>query len=250
MRLLKRAVKTRRGGGRAARGKAAAAQAAAAPAIIHLKIDTDAMTPTMTLTKIREQALARVERAYPFRPSGVFMTVAYGIPYFEGLPGGFSGSLVRAHMPNLAAEPERPALEEAVPGPTDVSPENPGITKQRFNVPVQIESNDMLLTLRSDSSEILDDVLSWLTEADTTLAGVDAGGSGLGELLQVTSRRLMFMERGLPRTIAQTEALPYAEMVNPASPMWMGFVSQQVSGSGPPPVVTFLGNSSARMALL
>ena len=108
-----------------------------------------------------------MEQAYPFSPSGVFMTVAYGIPYFERLPGGFSGrarrrDTCRASRPNR----ERSALEEAVPGPTDVSPQNPGITKQRFNVPVQIESNDMLLTLRSDSSEILDDVLSWLTEAE------------------------------------------------------------------------------------
>lgn len=192
-------------------------------------------------------ALARVEQAYPFSPSGVFTTVAYGIPYFERLPGGFAGSLVGEHIPRLASEPQRPALEEAVPGPTDVSSQNPAITKQRFNVPVQIESNDMLLTLRSDSSEILDDVLSWLTEADTTLAGVEAGGSGLGELLQVTSRRLMFVEQGLPRAIAQAQALPYAEMVNPASPMWMGFVSQQVSSSGPPAVVTFLGNSAAKL---
>jgi hypothetical protein len=206
-----------------------------------------ARTPSVADQATLAQALARVEQAYPFTPSGVFMTVAYGIPYFEGFPGGFAGSLVSAHMPRLAAEPERPVLEEAVPGPTDVSPENPGITKQRFNVPVQIESNDMLLTLRSDSSEILDDVLSWLTEADTTLAGEDVGGSGLGELLQVTSRRLMFIEQGLPREIAQAEGLPYAEMVNPASPMWMGFVSQQVSSSGPPPVVTFLGNSSAKL---
>jgi hypothetical protein len=206
-----------------------------------------ARTPSAADQATLTQALARVEQAYPFSPSGVFMTVAYGIPYFEALPGGFSGSLVAAHMPRLIAEPQRAALEEAVPGPTDVSPENPGITKQRFNIPVQIESNDMLLTLRSDSSEILDDVLSWLTEADTTLAGQEAGGSGLGGLLQVTSRRLMFVEQGLPRSIAQTEALPYAEMVNPASPMWMGFVSQQLGSSGPPAIVTFLGDASAKL---
>jgi hypothetical protein len=206
-----------------------------------------ARTPDSADQTTLAQALGRVEQAYPFSPSGVFSTVAYGIPYFERLPGGFAGLLVGEHMPRVALEPERAALEEAVPGPTDVSPQNPGITKQRFNIPVQIEGNDMLLTLRSDSSEVLEDVLSWLTEADTTLAGVDAGASGLGELLQVTSRRLMFVEQGLPRSIAQAQALPYAEMVNPASPMWMGFVSQQLSSSGPPAIVTFLGNSAAKL---
>jgi hypothetical protein len=206
-----------------------------------------ARTPDAADQTTLAQALGRVEQAYPFSPSGVFSTVAYGIPYFERLPGGVAGSLVGEHMPRVALEPERAALEEAVPGPTDVSPENPGITKRRFNIPVQIERNDMLLTLRSDSSEILEDVLSWLTEADTTLVGENAGASGLGELLQVTSRRLMFVEQGLPRSIAQAQALPYAEMVNPASPMWMGFVSQQLSSSGPPAIVTFLGDSAAKL---
>lgn len=206
-----------------------------------------ARTPTAADQATLTQALAQVEATYPFSPSGVFTIVAYGVPYFERLPGGMSGALTSAHMPRLLAEPERFVLEEAVPGPTDVSPANPGITKRRFNVPVQIEANDMLLTLRSDSSEIIEDVLSWLTEASTTLAGQAIGGSGLGELLEVTSRRLMFLEQGLPRSIAQAEGLPYADMVNPASPMWMGFVSQQVQGSGPPAIVTFLGDGSAKL---
>lgn len=206
-----------------------------------------ARTPTAADQATLTQALAQVEATYPFSPSGVFAVVAYGIPYFERLPGGMAGALTGEHMPRLLAEPERFVLEEAVPGPTDVSPANPGITKRRFNIPVQIEANDMLVTLRSDSTEVIEDVLAWLTEASTTLAGQAIGGSGLGELLEVTSRRLMFLEQGLPRTIAGAEGLPYAEMVNPASPMWMGFVSQQIEGSGPPAIVTFLGDVSAKL---
>ncbi len=204
-------------------------------------------TPTEADQATLALALARVEAAYPFSASGVFVTVAYGVPYFERLPGGMAGPLLAGHMPRLISEPERFALEEAVPGPTDVSPENPGVGKLRFNVPVQIESNDMLVTLRSDSTEVIDDVLSWLTGEGTTLAGAEAGSSELGGLLSVTSRRLMFVQQGLPRKIAEEQALPYAAAINPASPMWMGFVSQQVGTSGPPPIVTFLGNGSARM---
>lgn len=204
-------------------------------------------TPTASDQAALAAALAQVEQSYPFSPTGVFATVAYGVPYFQRLPGGMSGSLIEAHMPRLAAEPERPVLEEAVPGPTDVSPANPEITKQRFNVPVQIESNDMLLTLRSDVSENLGDVLGWLTGESTTLAGSEVGASGLGGLLTVTSRRLMFVKQGLPRSIAEAEGLPYANMVNPASPMWMGFVSQQVGSSGPPAIVTFLGTPAAKL---
>jgi len=204
-------------------------------------------TPTQADQATLASALTRVEASYPFSPSGVFTTVAYGVPYFERLPGGMAGTLVAKHMPRLISEPQLYALEEAVPGPTDVSPENPEVSKLRFDVPVQIESNDMLVTLRSDSSEIIDDVLAWLAGESSTLAGVDVGDSELGELLTVTSRRLMFTQIGLPRKIAEEQGLPYAEMINPESPMWMGFVSQQVGSSGPPPITTFVGNGSAKL---
>jgi hypothetical protein len=203
--------------------------------------------PTQADQATLQRALASVEASYPFTPSGVFTTVAYGIPYFERLPGGMSGTLVSGHMPRLISEPQLYALEEAVPGPTDVSPENPEVSKLRFDIPVQIESNDMLVTLRSDSTEIIDDVLAWLAGESSTLAGQNVGDSGLGELLTVTSRRLMFTQIGLPRTLAEEQGLPYAEMINPESPMWMGFISQQVGSSGPPPITTFVGDGSAKL---
>ena len=77
--------------------------------------------------------------------------VAYGLPYFGRLPGGRTGSLVARHMPRLASDASRYVLEEAQPGPTDVSPANPRISKFRYNVDVRIERNDMLFTLRGDN---------------------------------------------------------------------------------------------------
>ncbi len=206
-----------------------------------------ARAPTAADQATLATALARVEAVYPFSPSGIFMTTAYGIPYFERLAGGMGGTLLASHMPRLISEPQRYVLEEAVPGPTDVSPENPEVSKQRFNIPVQIESNDMLLTLRSDNTEVIDDVLAWLCGESSTLGGEAVGSSQLGELLTVTSRRLMFTQVGLPRRVAEEQGLPYAETVNPQSPMWMGFASQQVSTSGPPAITTFVGNSSAKL---
>ena len=204
-------------------------------------------TPTPADQATLAQALATVEASYPFTPSGVFMCLAYGVPYFERLPGGMAGPLVSANMPRLSSEPRGYALEEAVPGPTDVSPQNPGITKERFEIPVQIEFNDLLLTLRSDSTAIIDDVLAWLSGASSALAGKSVGESGLGGLLTATSRRLMFTQRGLPRKLAEEQGLPYAETINPESPMWMGFASQQVATSGKPPITTFLGSRSAKL---
>ncbi|HLH14580.1 MAG TPA: hypothetical protein VKV16_07295 [Solirubrobacteraceae bacterium] len=204
-------------------------------------------TPTQADQATLASALAAVEASYPFSPSGVFATVAYGVPYLERLPGGLDGALVAAHMPRLASEPQSYAFAEAVPGPTDVSPANPEVTKQRFQIPVQIESNDMLVTLRSDSTQAIDEALAWLAGESSTLAGANVGGSGLGELLSVTSRRLTFTQIGLPRRLAEEHALPYAQTINPSSPMWMGFSSQQVGTSGPPAITTFLGDASARL---
>jgi hypothetical protein len=203
--------------------------------------------PTVPDQESLARALSRIEKSYPFAPRGVFLTLAYGVPYFERLPGGMSGALVAAHMPRLLGQTERYALEEAVPGPSDVSPQNPEVTKERFQVPVRIEANDMVLSLRSDSTAVIDEVLAWLVGESETLAGASVGGSGLAELLTITSRRLMFTQIGLPRKIAEEGALPYAQMINPQSPMWMGFVSQQVRSSGPPRITTFLGNWSSQL---
>lgn len=206
-----------------------------------------ARTPTHADQATLQAALARIESAYPFSPSGVFLSIAYGIPYFERLPGGMGGSLVAGHMPRLISDTSRYVLEEAVPSPTDLSPSNPGVSKARFQVPVQIESNDVLLTLRSDSSANIDEVLAWLTGETNTLAGAQAGPAGLAGLLTPTSRRLMFVKQGLPRQIAEQHGFSWAGSINPISPMWMGFVSQQTGGSGPAPIVTFQGNSTSKM---
>ncbi len=206
-----------------------------------------ARTPTVADQATLAAALATIESAYPFSPAGVFTIVSYGIPYFERLPGGMGGDLVAEHMPGLISEPQRYALEEAMPGPTDVSPANPEVTKLRFDVPVQIEANDMLVTLRSDHTEVLDDVLGWLAGENETLAGTAVGTSGLGELLTVTSRRLMFNQPGLPRAVAEQQQLPYTETINPNSSMWMSFSDQQVGTSGPPLITTFAGNPDATL---
>jgi len=208
---------------------------------------TLARTPTTGDQAALAWALQMLEAAYPFSPSGVFTTVCYGIPYFERLPGGMAGPSVSAHMPRLIADPGRYVLEEAVPGPTDVSAANPSISKLRFNVPVRIEANDMLVILRSDSTAVIDDALGWLSGEGETLAGAEVGGSGLGELLTVTSRRLMFNQQGLPRAVADREQLPYAGRINPKSSMWMGFSDAQVGSSGRPPITTFAGDRTVKL---
>jgi hypothetical protein len=181
-------------------------------------------------------ALDQIEQAYSFSPTGVFTFVSYGLPYFSRFPS----KLFEAKVPRLLSDPARFALEEAVPSPTDVSPANPGITKQRFNVPVVIEGNDLLFTLRSDNSANVQDVLAFLGGSDM-LAGQKARSPKLSCGLTFTSTRLMFAQRGMPRAVAEQNNLVFAPFVHPASPMWMGFADQQVDASAPAADVTFVG---------
>lgn len=104
--------------------------------------------------------------------------VAYGLPYFRRLPR----RLAAAHMPRLAFDKSRFALEEAVPGPTDVSPLNPGISKRLYNVPVKIESNDMLFTPRSDSLANIAEVSAWSNGSDILSSSFVRLGAPAGDL--------------------------------------------------------------------
>jgi hypothetical protein len=109
-----------------------------------------------------DRALTRLENAYPWSAAGLITFVAYGLPYFNRL----DPALVDSHMPRLLADPTRWVLEEAAPSPKDVVPGN-GITKLRYDVPVVIEDNDVLLTIRGDNADFLKDALAWLQELIT-----------------------------------------------------------------------------------
>jgi hypothetical protein len=120
-------------------------------------------TPRPADQRMLREALKTIEGAYPFAADGILTFVSYGLPYFDRLPA----RLVAAHMPRLITDDTRFALEEAMPGPTDVSPQNPGVTKQTFNILVRIEQNDLLITIRSDNASHIHDVLSWLGGSDS-----------------------------------------------------------------------------------
>jgi hypothetical protein len=155
--------------------------------------------------------------------------------------------VVQLAVPRLAADVSRLVLEEGVPGPTDVSSQNPGITKQTFNVPVVIENNDVLIMLRSDNSRNISDVLAWLGGSNH-LAGQLVFSPPFNGLLKKTSTRVMFQQIGLPRKVADHNKLPFAGRVNPDSPMWMSFADQQTDGAAPnAQVVTFAGSSHAHL---
>jgi hypothetical protein len=206
--------------------------------------------PTKADQATLANALNTIEAHYAFSPSGVITHISYGLPYFNRLPAG----LVAANMPRLLSNTNRFALEEAVPSPTDVvqglvggpNAPVPNVTKQTFNVNVVIERNDMLLSLRSDSTTVVSDVLSWL-QGSGRLNGAAVPSPAFNGLLSFQTTRLQFTQIGMPRLVASHFSPPYLDQVNSSSPMWMGFTDQQVDSSGPAQICTFEGNSSARL---
>ncbi|HEX6518426.1 MAG TPA: hypothetical protein VF070_00205 [Streptosporangiaceae bacterium] len=203
-------------------------------------------TPSKADQQNLTAALGRLESTYQFGAAGIITFFAYGIPYFNRLPGGMNGSLVSSHMPRLSSNNSRFVLEEAVPSPTDFG--QPGITKKTFNVPVRIESNDILITLRTDNTTILNDVVAWLSGSNRLNGGTVASPTLFsGGLATITSSRAQFVGVSLPRNMAETHGFEYSQRINSDSPMWMGFLDQQTNGAGPAPICTFAGNSSAHV---
>jgi hypothetical protein len=198
--------------------------------------------PTRSDQAELSRALNTLEANYPFAAGGVITFVSYGLPYFRRLPS----SLVTAAIPRLRANTNRFALEEAVPSPTDVSRQNPGIAKLRFNVPVRIENNDVVFTLRGDNQSFVQDAVSWLGGSNR-LAGRRIASPAFRGLLTFTSSRAMFTQLGLPRIVAGQANLPFQRFIHPQTPMWMGFADQHVDGSGPASICTFVGNPSSRL---
>jgi hypothetical protein len=196
-------------------------------------------------------ALTVIEASYPASPSGLLIfSVSYGLPYFSRLPQ----ALVRSVVPTLLADPGRFALEEAVPFATDVTDGVvggpgaliPNVTKDRFNVNVQIESNDMLFHFRSDSLVNLSAAALWL-QGSNNLDGRRVPSPDFNELFSFQAPRIQFVQPGLPRKMADEQGFEFAPRINPDSSMAMGFVDQQVNASGPAAIVTFAGNTSARL---
>jgi hypothetical protein len=207
-------------------------------------------TPTRADQTTLAKALNTIEASYPASPSGVLIfSVSYGLPYFNRLPQ----SVVRANMPTALAT-GHPVLVEAVPSPTDVvgglvggpAALVPGVTKDRFNVNVVIEGNDMLFHFRSDSMVNLSAIPLWF-QGSNNLNGVGVPSPNFNGLFTFRTPRIQFVQIGLPRTLANNYGFEFAPRMNPNSTMVMGFLDQQTNAAGPAAITTFVGNSSAKL---
>jgi hypothetical protein len=195
-----------------------------------------------------ENALLTIEANYPYAPNGVFTHVSYSVDYFNRLPP----ALVAAATPTTVAfnglPANQPALKRAVPGPSDVAPGNHvfALRRSEFNVPVRGENNDILFTIRGDNPSFVGDVVNWLSGSNR-LRGQAIASPVFDAGMTITSSRAMFVQPGLPRSIASRNGLAFASFINPASTMWMGFLDQQVNASAPAQDVTFVGGHGIKL---
>jgi hypothetical protein len=209
-------------------------------------------TPTQADQTTLANALAEIEANFDASPSGLLIvSLSYGLPYFNRL----SASLVAANMPRLTQDTSRWVLENAVPGPTDVvngvvqGTLNPP-PKERFNINVLLEQNDMLLHMRSDSIANLTNALAWL-QGSNNLHGQVITSPSFNGLLNFQTPRIQFMQPGMPRAVADQAAAAnpdwyeFHARINPDSSMVMGFVDQMTNSSSPnKATVTFVGDPS------
>ncbi|TCO53574.1 DUF7405 family protein [Actinocrispum wychmicini] len=190
-----------------------------------------------------ENALRTIEANYPYSAGGVMTHVSYSNTYFNRLPA----AVVNANMPRTLSG-NQPVLKPAVAGPTDVAPGNRVMELRRaeFNVPVRIETNDILFTIRGDDSSFVADVVRWLSGSNV-LKGNPVASPRFDAGMTATSSRSHFIQEGLPHKIASNNGLPFTNFMNPFSPMWMGFADQQVNASSAPAEVTFLGANGIKL---
>lgn len=162
-------------------------------------------------------ALAEVERVYPLSPSGIFIQVAYGLPYFrDRIPG----RLTDEHFPKstLTGSEGQWAVIDSIRFPKD--PDE-----------LVLEENDICFHFKSDFRSHIDNVIDALFRpGQQELNGLPAERAYVGDLLTLTSLRHGFAGHGMPKVVGQRLGIPGAEHVPEGSMLFMGFTSSHVHG--------------------
>jgi hypothetical protein len=183
-----------------------------------------------------ETVLLGLESHFPPTPTGVGITVAWGLPYFRhyiprlGPTSSFfeAGTRYPKYLPIdlMTSQMEGHtvyAVQEAMTFPSDQPP--PGFG------PVRLEQNDVAVLLRSDS-------LANMTAATQALFG--PGSNQAGCLFKVMSIRRGFSgggfyggQQGLPSKMALAAHIPGAQSIPRHSQAFLGFDTTLVSNMGP-----------------
>jgi hypothetical protein len=164
-----------------------------------------------------EQALAALERDYSTSPSGLGVTVAWGLPYFRRLVPSQSRRLLPVDERASAARGRVIRVLED----TERFPSDP--------MRMVLEQNDVAVLLRSDDLDAIDDGQRRLT-------------SELAGLFAVTSVRSGFIGGGftgktsLPKRMAVAGRIVGAGRIPDTAQLFLGFTSTVKHALGPPKI--------------
>jgi hypothetical protein len=167
-----------------------------------------------------ERVLAKLDADYPSSPSGLGVTLAWGLPYFRRFVPAQARRAIPVDLRASTAR-KRPirVLED-----TERFPSDPDETI--------LEENDLAVMLRSDHLDAIDDGQHRLFE---TLPG----------LFTVTSIRSGWIGGGfsgkpsLPKRMAMKARIPGAELMPATAELFLGFTSTARQTIGPPKIANF-----------
>ncbi|HET7172949.1 MAG TPA: hypothetical protein VFI30_01550 [Nocardioidaceae bacterium] len=164
-----------------------------------------------------DAALAEIERVYPLSPGGIFLQVAYGLPYFRDRIGT---AVADKFLPKstMAGTEGDWAVIDSIRFPKD--PDD-----------IVLESNDVCFHFKSDYRGHLDNVLAAMFQpGQQELNGLPAECSYVGDLFTITSVRRGFAGHGMPRVVGSRLGIPGSEHIPAGSMLFMGFTSSHVDG--------------------
>lgn len=172
-----------------------------------------------------ETALVKVEAPYAGTGDGLTMVVAWGLPYFRAyVPGPWQAKAPRDLTLPLVNNQRQFALLDAIRFPSDPAS-------------VVLEDNHVSFKIRSNSSAIVQ-------SAEMQLFGDPNSGAYVGDLFQLTSKRVGFLGRGFGTTsvgkqLALAAGVPGASSIPDKTQLMMGFTSTQVAALGPDNIPSF-----------
>src|SRR5215218_3579014 len=170
--------------------------------------------------RILEEALRAVDAAFDAAPSGVSVSVGWGLPYFRRFVAGPARERLPVDLrASKAGGRQVPAIIDAIRFPSDPAD-------------LILEENDVAFFFRGDRQRVIGEASAMTFEAT----------EGLFEL---TSIRRGFAgggfdgSRSLPKRMAMAAGVPGAELIPDTAELFLGFTSTQSHGLGPRRIANF-----------
>jgi hypothetical protein len=187
-----------------------------------LKSTTNWTAAALKAAKTRvEAAIAKVEAPYPSTAAGLTIVVGWGLPFFRT----FVGPMANNYLPAIpGTSPKQYAVLDAIRFDSDPAD-------------VVLEDNHVMFKFRSDSSSIV-------SGAEKALFDDQNSGAYIGDLFDLTSKRIGFLGRGfgtrsVGKALALAAGVPGADRIPEASQLMMGFTSTQTQALGPDNIPSF-----------